>query len=188
MKKIESFKEYINLASRTLPDLGSEEDNSLHMKMGLETEKGEFLDVFKKFHAYKKPIDWVNVGEELADYLWYSAGLITFSLKYNKSEEYLDDLEERLKESFKELKKSFNEETVEKREAPVVVALNFYTDLGSSINDIYKIYYYCLYADLDFWQILTNNIEKLKVRFPEKFTEDKALNRDLDSERKQLEK
>jgi hypothetical protein len=47
---------------------------------------------------------------------------------------------------------------------------------------------YCEYADLDFWQILTNNIEKLKVRFPEKFNQDKALNRDLDSERKKLEK
>ena len=188
MKKIESFKEYINLASRTLPDLGSEESNSIHMKMGLETEKGEFLDVFKKFHAYKKPIDWVNVGEELADYLWYSAGLITFILKYQKSENSLDDLEKQLKKRFQNLREAFNEETIGKREEPVVVALNFYNDLGSSVKDVEKIYYYCLYADLDFWQILTNNIEKLKVRFPEKFTEDKALNRDLDSERKQLEK
>ena len=32
------------------------------------------------------------------------------------------------------------------------------------------------------------NIEKLKARYPEKFDEDKAINRDLDKERKILEK
>lgn len=35
--------------------------------------------------------------------------------------------------------------------------------------------------------IFERNIEKLRVRFPAKFTEDKALNRDLDAERKALE-
>lgn len=188
MKKIESFKEYINLASRTLPDLGSRKDNIIHMEMGLETEKGEFLDVFKKFHAYKKPIDWVNVGEELADYLWYSAGLITFSLKYDNPEESLDDLEVKIQKHFKYLETNFSKDAIKTKEEPVIIALNFHRKLDSSIEDISKIYYYCLYADLDFWQILTNNIEKLKIRFPEKFTEDKALNRDLDSEREQLEK
>jgi hypothetical protein len=34
---------------------------------------------------------------------------------------------------------------------------------------------------------LYNNIEKLKVRYPEKFTEEAALNRNLDKERKTLE-
>lgn len=188
MKKIESFKEYINLASRTLPDLGSREDNIIHMEMGLETEKGEFLDVFKKFHAYKKPIDWVNVGEELADYIWYLAGLITIGLNYGLSKKDLDKLEVKIQKHFKHLETNFNKDAIEIKEKPVIVALNFYRKLDSSIDDLSKIYYYCLYADLDFWQILTNNIEKLKVRFPEKFIEDKALNRDLDSEREQLEK
>ena len=34
---------------------------------------------------------------------------------------------------------------------------------------------------------LENNINKLKVRFPEKFTEENAINRNLEEERKQLE-
>lgn len=41
--------------------------------------------------------------------------------------------------------------------------------------------------DLDFEDILQLNIDKLKARFPEKFTEHHALNRDLDTERSILE-
>ncbi|MBT5185333.1 MAG: nucleoside triphosphate pyrophosphohydrolase family protein [Kordiimonadaceae bacterium] len=41
--------------------------------------------------------------------------------------------------------------------------------------------------DTDFEQVATTNINKLKARFPEKFTQDKAYNRDLDTERDILE-
>lgn len=39
----------------------------------------------------------------------------------------------------------------------------------------------------DFDEVATTNINKLKARFPEKFTQDKAYNRDLGSEREILE-
>lgn len=41
--------------------------------------------------------------------------------------------------------------------------------------------------DLDFHEILQLNIDKLCARFPDKFTEFDALNRNLDKERKILE-
>ena len=41
--------------------------------------------------------------------------------------------------------------------------------------------------DLDFHEILQLNIDKLKTRFPEKFTKADALNRDLGKERGILE-
>lgn len=41
--------------------------------------------------------------------------------------------------------------------------------------------------DLDFHEILQLNIDKLRARFPDKFTEFDALNRNLDKERKILE-
>lgn len=41
--------------------------------------------------------------------------------------------------------------------------------------------------DLDFEDILQLNIDKLRARFPQKFTETHALNRDLGAERKILE-
>jgi hypothetical protein len=44
------------------------------------------------------------------------------------------------------------------------------------------------FYNLDFFQCLTNNIDKLKVRYPEKFTNEAAQNRDLEAERVELEK
>ena len=41
--------------------------------------------------------------------------------------------------------------------------------------------------DTDFTEVATTNINKLKARFPEKFTEEKAYVRDLITERKILE-
>lgn len=44
----------------------------------------------------------------------------------------------------------------------------------------------CNSLNLDWNVILNKNIDKLKARYPDKFTEDKAINRNLDEERKVL--
>lgn len=41
--------------------------------------------------------------------------------------------------------------------------------------------------DIEFEEIMIKNINKLKARYGEKFSEDKAINRDLDTEREILE-
>jgi hypothetical protein len=46
----------------------------------------------------------------------------------------------------------------------------------------------CNLNEWDLESILEININKLKIRFPEKFTNDLAINRDLIEERKTLEK
>lgn len=45
----------------------------------------------------------------------------------------------------------------------------------------------CRELNMDMGDILQTNIDKLKARFPEKFTEHHALNRDLNTERNILE-
>lgn len=45
----------------------------LHAAMGLETEVGEFTDPLKKKLFYNKPLDLVNLREEIGDMLWYIA-------------------------------------------------------------------------------------------------------------------
>jgi NTP pyrophosphatase (non-canonical NTP hydrolase) len=45
----------------------------------------------------------------------------------------------------------------------------------------------CRLKNIDFERALQRNIDKLKARFPEKFTQENALNRNLDIERKILE-
>lgn len=46
---------------------------AIHASFGLVTEAGEFADVFKKHLFYGKPIDWVNLEEEMGDLFWYLA-------------------------------------------------------------------------------------------------------------------
>lgn len=92
----------------------------LHAAMGLCTESGEFMDMMKKHILYGKPIDNVNLKEELGDLEWYVALAID------------------------ELKTSFG-------------------------------------------YIFETNIAKLRARYPNKFTEHDAMNRDLDKERSILE-
>jgi NTP pyrophosphatase (non-canonical NTP hydrolase) len=93
----------------------------LHASLGLVTESAEFQDMLKKHIFYGKPLDEVNLKEEIGDILWYCA-----------------------------------------------IALEA---LGT-----------------DFESVMQTNINKLKARYPQKFTEDNAINRDLKTERSILEK
>lgn len=45
----------------------------------------------------------------------------------------------------------------------------------------------CTICEFEFEEILQTNIDKLKARYPEKFTEERAINRDLSRERRILE-
>jgi NTP pyrophosphatase (non-canonical NTP hydrolase) len=101
-------------------DWGTVEMDLLHASMGLVTEAGEFQDMLKKHVFYGKPLDKVNLKEEIGDLLWYCA-----------------------------------------------IALEA---LGT-----------------DFQAVMQTNIDKLKARYPEKFTEEKAENRNLVREREILE-
>lgn len=43
----------------------------VHAAVGISTEAGELLDAVKKAIIYGKPVDVVNIKEELGDLLWY---------------------------------------------------------------------------------------------------------------------
>jgi len=49
--------------------------NLLHMVIGISGESGELLDSIKKAVIYQKPLDIVNVVEELGDLEFYMEGL-----------------------------------------------------------------------------------------------------------------
>ncbi len=88
----------------------------IHYAMGICTEAGEVMDIFKKNMMYGKPVDELNLKEELGDLLWYISG-------------------------------------------------------------------FCRHYGFAIEELMEMNINKLKARYPEKFTEEKALNRDLDAEK-----
>jgi NTP pyrophosphatase (non-canonical NTP hydrolase) len=173
--KISSLKEYQELAQRTCADLGNKKLNNLHMKMGLITELAEAIDVYKKKIAYKKDIDYVNLQEELiGDTLFYAVNYCR-----------MNDIElPKLKENIYSTD-SFDD-------IDYVIWLFELIELSikpkkNIQNIIQTIYIISVYLNFDFYQSLTNNINKLMVRYPEKFDTDKAINRDLETERKRLE-
>lgn len=92
----------------------------IHAGMGMCTEAAEFVDMLKKHLFYGKPLDLVNLKEEIGDLLFY---------------------------------------------------------IGIAVD--------CLGTDLNY--IMTTNINKLRARYPDGFSEDSAINRDLNSERAILE-
>ncbi len=91
----------------------------LHAAMGMVTEAGEFMDALKKYIIYGKPLDEVNLKEELGDLNWYEA-----------------------------------------------IAHN---TLNSS-----------------FEEVMIMNTKKLRKRYANKFSENEAINRDLNIEREAL--
>lgn len=192
MSKIQTILEYQGLAARTCPNLPGEHENERHMNLGVITEIGEVLDIFKKNLAYGKAIDVVNLGEELADMSWYIVNKCRFQ------EISLEDAFNLVKAEVKDLldTQMFSEEGLSKElkaEALMHPLLQAYCGPTNSIFSAPIVQLAILaniaeWFELDFFQCLTNNIDKLKVRYPEKFTEEAALNRNLEAERTELEK
>lgn len=198
MKKIETLEEYRVLAARTLPDLGGRNNNLLHMEAGIAGEfLGEAVDILKKTFAYKKPLDKVHLGEELADTVWYCAGAETINILPEMEvcfdAEAITSVENIKNQSITYIKESarVRSSSVETECLKTILANKMAVDStnrGAILAIIGICMGICEVLDIDFWQSLTNNISKLQVRYPEKFTEEAALNRDLAAERAELEK
>ena len=199
MKKIETLAEYQQLASRTCPDLGTQRLNLMHMNWGIVTEMGEAIDPIKKHIAYGKELDLVNIGEEIADTCWYIANKARLFLSEEASQALWSE------EIFKccildfEAEKALEiKDLFDVTEVFHAVSKNINTfsshymeeDLerdSVGIDNMTLLFKVAEFLKLDFWQLLTNNIQKLQVRYPEKFSNELALNRNLEEERKVLE-
>ncbi len=171
-----NFDKYQQAAFRTCKDKGSIEMNLLHMVIGIHSEYDELFTAIENK-------DRVNIGEEIADHFWYIAGFCSFKgwslygmMSYNidhtlsltRATSILQDL----------IKKEIIYGKVV-GEKPVYEALFKIADCLVDIADDWE---------LKVEDLLDTNIAKLRVRYPDKYTDDKAINRDLLSERKELEK
>lgn len=170
-----TLEEYQKQAVRTSPDLGSHRLNMFHMKSGIKTEQGELLDILKRYFAYGKAIDKVNFIEEIGDICWYASNKNTFKGIANIIP-----------------RNTFSTMMLEKYELHDLLGIGEFLvkeDLSRyKPNDIFLVCKkLCEFMSFDFEECLYINIAKLYKRFPEKFDESFALNRDLDGERKLLE-
>lgn len=180
-----NLEQYQIDANRTCPDLGSKELNAAHMIMGMVSELNELFDAIHNE-------DKVNIGEELTDQHWYLANYcLLYGINYDlineltATEVFIGDYQD----IFNELTHTISSLTdVEKKllayKKPVSQELRI-----EGIKAVFIALKACyVYYDLDISKCLENNIAKLRIRFPEKFDADKAINRDHNAERIELEK
>lgn len=167
----------------------------LHGALGLSSELAEAQELVEK-----PEIDAVNLKEEMGDLFWYM-GIITDEFKFNPEEIFM----------FNETQ-SLQNLTGEARRAQLQLQINGMVKSAGVLIDFLKkacIYgkepneagikeklqaldYYINQSLILFGQTSAGsrerNIEKLKARYGEKFTEAAALERDLAAEREILEK
>ena len=70
-----NINDYQNKAARTCAKIDGGIMDDIHMILGIQTESAEIADAYKKYIAYKNPLDLVNVKEEIGDTIWYIANM-----------------------------------------------------------------------------------------------------------------
>ena len=201
---------YQEQAKRTCPDLGSEKLNLAHMVLGIMTERAEELDSQDITNELEELADGIwyvanyctlrnfKLSKVFKDHDLFSSSL--HLLATDDELEFYDTLEE---EEFlsnivnsqivigelQDLVKKFlayNKEIDKVKEKDVLEKIG-----GSYWSRLDKLVADCGLDVINSTELLQHilgtNIKKLKIRFPEKFTEENALNRNLEAERKVLE-
>lgn len=161
----------------------------IHAQLGMLTEVGELADAFKREMAYGKPLDAVNIVEEIGDVFWY---FVLYCYEKRIDMRTLDDMvtaDSGLPDGREpnevvlrtlglavamlaadDLTKIPRDGLLEGAEAVMLILMGLLLRFGSSVD-----------ACLDI------NDAKLEKRYPAKFSAAAALNRDLPGEREVLE-
>lgn len=170
-----TIKEYQSLAKRTCPSLDNNKLDLCHMVLGIFSEYEEYmLAVMSE--------DRINQSEECSDMMWYMANYCTF--RNLDLEELYNNRQENKKLNFT-IVVSILQDMVKK-----YIAYNKEINVDKEGTILKYILYYIkeMYGEIDIHTSLNNNINKLKIRFPEGFKETHAINRNTDKELIELSK
>lgn len=165
---------YQKSSERTLPDLGSIQLNLAHMALGICDEADEIDEAYT---ARSKS----DLADEIGDQMFYIAGYCTFK-KYSMKEVALYGQNVSLYQAVFRIaghvKKfvAYNKEIEERTEKEL---------LGTVIKCGQIL---CGQLDIDFGEVLEKNIKKLKIRFPKKFDQKAAINKNSRKEKKIFKK
>lgn len=183
------FKDYQNQATRTCANLSSAELDLAHMALGINSEISELAS----------STDDVNVAEEVADIMWYVANYYTFKndIRFDFELECNRVLNYRIHNSFLDLNAtekinhlyylSSELSDIVKKKIAYNKEVSFNEENSILVSIIILCFQIIIDSKHDVKTSLAKNIAKLKVRYPEKFTTENAINRDLISEREVLE-
>ena len=191
------FAEYRKLAMRTDSKINpasglefTDLDRIRHAVSGLVTESAELLDAYKKHIYYGKELDLVNIKEEIGDLFWYLAlacdvldvdldiSKITNKMNLAISRAWVNSLACTASNPFGAVYLHAGGVLAGTKKAKFIDELNY---VGNTAAELIAF----LGFNLD--EILELNINKLKMRYPDKFDAQRAVNRDLDREREVLE-
>lgn len=169
---ITTFKEFVPLALRTEAPTGHvpiPHARLFHAAIGLSTETGEIFEALGKY-----ALDRVNLSEEIGDCLWYlaiayDAGFLDITLSDQHQALDIVQVQGALLDVFK--RSIFYGRPVDLEELKIQFNIFYVTllDLADGYN-------------IDLSVSMTNCINKLKKRFPEKFTEADAYERNTEEE------
>ena len=169
----------------------------LHAVMGIMTELEEIIEWVDKE-------DKIGMSEELSDIFWYCAIISRLYPEVNLTYFNDDNLNTERENSIKELNSEqisvfINKTTLNifKNSAKILDVLKKKIFYNKAINDVVivecgnkimnDLCEYSMYAKIDYREGLNRNIAKLKSRYGDKFSSERAINRDLDTERSILE-
>lgn len=186
-----------------------DQDRILHGAIGMMTEAGEILDIFKKHIFYGKPVDVAHLKEEIGDFFWYLAiwhhghslaqhtesMLTRFSnrdntiylstrppTKFKNEESYRYSLAYRLVRATSR---------VFERDARSMMISEHAVDLPVAYSEeplLDSLIYLMKAFNLEPSEVLEANSAKLRARYPEEgWNKERAENRNLAAERKVLE-
>ena len=179
------WEEYLKLSEKTLSKefhCGSKTENLLHAVMGILTEIEELLN-----NHINGNFDSVNVLEETSDIMWYMAiisrefniklPILHHSSNIDPEKIVMGIIIESLKLLDILKKKIFYNKEIDDDQFISISNL-----IMVKILDYMKLY------DIDINKSFDVNISKLKERYGDKFTSERAINRNLENERQILEK
>lgn len=191
-----NFKEYSEQAKRTFKSLVTIDNpretlkkDLSHMALGMVSELSELQIALRNS-------DQTNIMEELGDICWYlinTSDLLGIDFGAIAYEEYKNKVSNIFNHNIQGLT-DFEKLCFLISEVSNLVKRFLAYDKDYEL-ETFKVLLYGIYLKVDdvadFWLInfdiiLQKNIQKLAIRYPEKFTEYHALNRDLDSEYKTL--
>jgi NTP pyrophosphatase (non-canonical NTP hydrolase) len=179
-----NIKLYQKAAQRTIKPLGSEVLDITHMALGMASELGELMEVLEVENP--EDVDKIHLGEEIGDKMWYAANYATIrgfeldnDVYFVASRALAIVINGGKIADFAKRWLAYGQPLDQQKEAP-----NEKTILLEYISDLNKL---AASFGLDIEEIMARNITKLYVRYPDKFSDDAALVRDLEAERLALE-
>lgn len=184
-----NYTDFRENAKRTLVSLPSKELDIQHMVVGMATEIGELFDAHKKNFAYGKELDLVNIKEEIGDFFWYVANLD--NILNNEMQNSIFNIEEHPPTKNVLYNLSIAQIYVSESIAIVTKEVkneNYELHIASIVREsVGCVLSYVSHFSFDLFEIFDLNVNKLKARYPDKFTQKNALERNLQKEREILE-